>query len=69
MNLEEAIKHANDVAKKKYAEAMLCHAKPVIDQRELSPSVYTDFWIVANKLKVIGSECLLGAYYLHIENE
>ena len=33
MNLEEAIKHANDVAKKKYAEAMLCHANP--DDEEL----------------------------------
>lgn len=32
MNLEEAIKHANDVAKKKYAEAMLCHANPDDDE-------------------------------------
>lgn len=28
MTLEEAIKHARDVASKKYAEGMLCHANP-----------------------------------------
>lgn len=32
MNLEEAIKYVNDVAKKKYAEAMLCHANPDDDE-------------------------------------
>lgn len=33
MNLEETIKHANDIATKKYIEAMLCHANP--DDEEL----------------------------------
>ena len=28
MNYQEAIEHARDVAKKKYAEGMLCHANP-----------------------------------------
>lgn len=33
MNLEEAIKHAKDIATKKYNEAFLCHANP--DDEEL----------------------------------
>lgn len=33
MNLEETIKYANDMATKKYTEAMLCHANP--DDEEL----------------------------------
>lgn len=33
MNLEETIKYANDMATKKYIEAMLCHANP--DDEEL----------------------------------
>ena len=28
MDIQEAIEHARDVAKKKYAEGMLCHANP-----------------------------------------
>lgn len=41
MKLEEAIKYAKDVAKKKYAEAMLCHANP--DDEELDDGDDTYF--------------------------